>query len=187
MAKKLTSDDCKKAIIEYQKANYSSLDKEVGLWKRTSKNEYPGGLIVRTFKHKDVSYHLSVIEKDGRLLVVNAEQLLFITDLAVSNQLKPASDEDVEYERIVLDLERNAHTIRHCGDYGMLYYHRAEGKVVWVASDADFDDNHTPYDEVKRLLMVPGIKDVEIADEWFPEAKDGWEYLGTYGQTVDFM
>jgi hypothetical protein len=58
-----------------------------------------------------------------------------------------------------------ARTILHCGDYGQTYFNPQTGVVHWVGGDSDGG-----HDLIKNGFMsIEGVKDVVIADEWFPE------------------
>ncbi len=72
-----------------------------------------------------------------------------------------------------------ASEIKHCGDYGRLYWNAKESKVHWTAGDADGEDELTPLDRIEEMfLAVPGVTEVEIGDEWSPNPKDtDWELI----------
>lgn len=74
-------------------------------------------------------------------------------------------------------LKAKAKTIRHCGDYGMLFYNPKTHEVHWTAGDADGEPDFTGTDEIKKMLHLPGIKHVEIGDEWSPSEEEGWQRL----------
>lgn len=80
-------------------------------------------------------------------------------------------------EGIEQDLLAASKKIKHCGDYGCLYYHPGKHEVHWTAGDADGPPEHTPTDEIIKLLKLPGIKHVEIGDEWSPDEDEGWKRL----------
>lgn len=67
--------------------------------------------------------------------------------------------------------------IKHCGDYGTLYYHPAKHEVHWTMADSDGDDEYTPSKEIERRLKLPGIEHVELGDEWSPDEEEGWKRL----------
>jgi len=85
-------------------------------------------------------------------------------------------------KRTVPELKKVAKKIKHCGDYGHLFWNEDKKKVHWVAADGDgYDprDEHplTSLDDIKKWFMkVPGVEDVEIGDEWSPKG-DGWERI----------
>mgnify|MGYP001615466649 FL=1 len=71
--------------------------------------------------------------------------------------------------------------IKHCGDYGLLFFHPSTKSVHWTAADSDGgggDDgeNLTDLDEIERMLKLPGVTHVEIGDEWSPD-EEGWKRL----------
>ena len=70
-----------------------------------------------------------------------------------------------------------AKAIKHCGDYGCLYYHPDKHEVHWTAGDGDGPPEGTHPDEIVKLLKLPGIKHVEIGDEWSPDEAEGWKEL----------
>lgn len=69
-----------------------------------------------------------------------------------------------------------AKTFKHCGDYGELFYHPVKKEVHWTGADSDGDpeEGYTPLEEIETRLKLPGIKHVEIGDEWSPDLRDGW-------------
>lgn len=80
-------------------------------------------------------------------------------------------------------LKAEAEKIKHCGDYGMLFYNPKTKEVHWTAGDADGDeeDGHTSFKEIEKMLKLPGITHVEIGDEWSPNDEEaeaeGWKRL----------
>ena len=80
-------------------------------------------------------------------------------------------------EGIEQDLLAASKKIKHCGDYGCLYYHPGKHEVHWTAGDADGPPEGTSSDEIIKLLKLPGIKHVEIGDEWSPDEDEGWKRL----------
>lgn len=82
----------------------------------------------------------------------------------------------IESESVEQKLKAVAKTIKHCGDYGHLYYHPGNHEVHWTAGDADGPPEGTDTREIAKLLKLPGIKHVEIGDEWSPKDA-GWKRL----------
>lgn len=82
-----------------------------------------------------------------------------------------------EGARIEKDLISAAKKIKHCGDYGRLFYHPGKHEVHWTAGDADGPPDFTSADEIVKLLKLPGVKHVEIGDEWSPDEAEGWKRL----------
>lgn len=80
-------------------------------------------------------------------------------------------------EGIEQDLLAASKRIKHCGDYGCLYYHPGKHEVHWTAGDSDGPPEGTSTDEIQKLLKLPGIKHVEIGDEWSPDEDEGWKRL----------
>ena len=85
--------------------------------------------------------------------------------------------------KIEANLKKVAKRIKHCGDYGKLYWHSKDKAVHWTMADGDGYDPHdenplTSSKDIKKwFLEVPGVKKVVIGDEWSPKEKDGWERL----------
>jgi 2'-5' RNA ligase len=68
--------------------------------------------------------------------------------------------------------------IKDCGDYGQLFWNPQTKKAIWVAGDADGDGKETTkLSDIEKILKVPGVKDVEVADEWMPNEEDGYVQL----------
>ena len=74
-----------------------------------------------------------------------------------------------------------AETIKHCGDYGILFWNTITNTVHWVAGDGDgdVDEGHTDLDDVERgFSAIEDVENVIIADEYFPdEEESGWRKL----------
>jgi hypothetical protein len=70
-----------------------------------------------------------------------------------------------------------AKDIKHCGDYGTLYYHPGKHEVHWTAADSDGGPEYTDLDEIEQMLKLPGITHVEVGDEWSPDEEEGWKRL----------
>lgn len=87
-------------------------------------------------------------------------------------EAKALLDEATIEQRLIDAAKR----IKHCGDYGTLYYNPKLKSVHWTMGDADGPPNYTPSKEIAKLLKLPGIKHVEIGDEWSPQDKD-WNRL----------
>lgn len=81
-------------------------------------------------------------------------------------------------ESIENKLKSAAKKIKHCGDYGMLFYNPITKKVHWTSADSDGSDKeHTSGEDIRKMLMLKGIKHVEIGDEWSPDENEGWKRL----------
>jgi len=70
-----------------------------------------------------------------------------------------------------------AKDIKHCGDYGTLYYHPGKHEVHWTAADSDGEPEYTALDDIEKMLKLPGITHVEVGDEWSPDEEEGWKRL----------
>ena len=89
----------------------------------------------------------------------------------------PSEPHQIVRESIEQTLIAKAKGIKHCGDYGCLYYHPGKQEVHWTAGDSDGSlPDFTPLKEIEKLLKLPGIKHVEIGDEWSPKG-EGWKRL----------
>ncbi len=75
------------------------------------------------------------------------------------------------------DLLKAARGIKHCGDYGTLFYHPGKHEVHWNMADSDGAPDYTSSDEIRKLLSLPGITHVELGDEWSPNKDEGWKRL----------
>lgn len=78
-------------------------------------------------------------------------------------------------------LKEYAAGIKHCGDYGFLYWHPEDKKAHWTAGDADgppeYDD---PADIEAGLRKIDGVADAQIGDEGGPAQDpeaEGWVQL----------
>jgi hypothetical protein len=92
-------------------------------------------------------------------------------------------------EDISKKLVKAAAKIRHCGDYGHIYYHPKQQLVWWVGGDSDGDvlDGYTDFKDIKKMLKLPGIRSVKIEAECSPEEDSGWKDLGRCGQELYIM
>lgn len=88
-------------------------------------------------------------------------------------------------ESVEQDLISVSKKIKHCGDYGVLYYHPGKHEVHWTAGDSDGPPEYTHPDEIVKLLKLPGIKHVEIGDEWSPDEDEGWKRLNEAEEPLD--
>lgn len=91
------------------------------------------------------------------------------------------ADVPIELNEVEQKLVDFAQTIKHCGDYGLLWWNSGRGSVVLTLGDGDGDPSHgTSFQDIKKgFKLIPEVKDVDIADEWYPEEKEGYRYLGT--------
>lgn len=80
-------------------------------------------------------------------------------------------------DHIEHQLIKAARKIRHCGDYGLLFFNPRTHQVHWTGGDGDGPPKYTSMDEVKRILKVPGVTRVIIGDEWSPDEEEGWTKL----------
>lgn len=93
----------------------------------------------------------------------------------------------VDNDETIRALKKAAKTIKHCGDYGELWYHTATKQVWWVCGDADCDPEG-PTDSIPvisgKLTVVPEIT-VHVEAEAYPDESAGWVCLGKHGKVVD--
>ncbi|NBQ67308.1 MAG: hypothetical protein EBU46_00140 [Nitrosomonadaceae bacterium] len=87
----------------------------------------------------------------------------------------------------VATLKRKAKTIKHCGDYGQLFYHPATKQVWWCCGDADCDpDGPTDtVDMIKAKLNVADGLTIHVEAEVTPDIQRGWLSLGRFGKVVE--
>lgn len=118
---------------------------------------------IRIFKSKDAAF----------TTIINSEGLVFVFR---GNLFEDDAD---NLEKRMIEVAKK---IKHCGDYGDLYWN-PKTKAVWlVLGDADGDEEcgGTPFDEIKKLFFQAGAKDVEIEAEADPGDYD-YKDLGRYG------
>lgn len=95
-------------------------------------------------------------------------------DRAVHVEKNTGKTESKGIEQQLIGLAKG---IKHCGDYGVLYYHPEKHEVHWTAADSDGPPEYTDTREIVKMLKLPGIVHVEIGDEWSPDEDDGWKRL----------
>jgi hypothetical protein len=91
-----------------------------------------------------------------------------------ARQLVEAITEAMDLEAKLI---KAARSIKHCGDYGQLYFNPRSKAVHWTMADSDGDPEYSSSDEIRQLLKLPGITHVELGDEWSPDEDDGWRRL----------
>lgn len=81
-----------------------------------------------------------------------------------------------------------AKPIKHCGDYGILWFNPKTNAVILTLGDSDggTDNGGTSFNDIESMLKLSGISSVEIADEWSPDEKEGWKNLGHVGTVIKF-
>lgn len=152
----MDSNDCK----EYLKQLYKH---ERKVWKRTRKiKDKTTGWQYRTF--------------------TNGETTVVITTDAddIHIETRPAGIASPQDEAIMKRLIKAAEAIKHCGDYGQLYYHPDTKEAHWTAGDAD-----NPMG-IDKILKIEGVRKVHVEAEYSPDTDDGWIYLGRHGQEGDW-
>jgi hypothetical protein len=75
------------------------------------------------------------------------------------------------------NLIKAARTIRHCGDYGLLFFNPRTREAHWTGADSDGEPEYTSMKDVQRILKVPGVAKVVIGDEWSPDEDEGWQRI----------
>lgn len=123
-------------------------------WKRVSKAEY-GQNVLRKFENKAYNLQASVLSTPNGVHVTS----------------HPLTD------NLTTALVTRGNTIKHCGDYCHMYYN-AELREVWmVMGDGDCEEPFTTMDDIKTLLMIPGINKVHVEAEYDPPLNKGWMRL----------
>lgn len=124
----------------------------------------------------EMERYLALVKAKPQLKRYSREQLARYLATRPPAEPEPPSEPHQMRESIEKKLLAAAKGIKHCGDYGTLYYHPVKQQVHWTAGDADGPPDYTPPDEIQKLLKLPGIKHVEIGDEWSPK-DEGWKRL----------
>lgn len=132
-----------------------------------------------------------VVDDSGTLL---KEQMPLFSlhgyDVYTKEKFKEMQEAFSNYERfpekIENDLIEFAKTIKHSFDYGQLYFREYDSSVVWIAGDADFDDEEveagiaTSFEDIiEGFSKIEGVNDVEIECEYQPD--DDYKFLGQFG------
>ena len=88
----------------------------------------------------------------------------------------------LETDLLEHQLKQAAAKIKHCGDYGQLYFNVRTKEVFWCAADSDGGEPLTTIDEIKALLKLPGVSKVQVEAECSPDEDDpDWKDLGRHG------
>lgn len=159
-----TTEECVALIIQLYGYNFSN-------WKRARKYK-EGGNTVRDFAN----------DQRLQVKVVTASSHDFI-GIGLVNAL-------VNNDETIRALKKAAKTIKHCGDYGELWFQPTTQHVWWVAGDADGDPTGptTPMSEISRIFLssinTPVTK-VFVEAEAYPDQSEGWVCLGKHGKVVD--
>lgn len=143
-------------------------------WKRISKKN-AGSAVVRIFEFSS-----------GVLVeVVETQTVVVFTEITYRSGLHPLPPKQPS---IPVQLKKAAAKIRHCGDYGALWYNAKSQRVWWTAGDADGEvlNGHTGIDDIKSMLKVPGVVQVDVEAEADPDTdnESGWRELGQFGITL---
>ena len=154
----MNTDECKAELVQKYGGNVDN-------WKRTKRL---GGInkrdtIYRLFQNKDLEhgpYNATVIDDpyDGVMIV--------------EGNLYPGQN-----KATVAELKKVGARIKHCGDYGNVYYSELEHSVWWEGGDGDgcAEEGMTDFDDIEAWFMaVPGIKEVHIEAEAGPELDRGY-------------
>jgi hypothetical protein len=83
------------------------------------------------------------------------------------------------------DLVTALRDVKHCGDYGNLWWQPGTGTAFLNMGDADGQEEFgwTAFDTIETLLRaVPGVEHVIFGDEQDPTPEEGWMDLGVVGQ-----
>ena len=144
-------------------------------WKRLSKSAI-GQTTYRKFAYGNVVVTIETDSQTGEVHVSTPRDIHREEQVASVSQvpLKPA-------------LIAAARSIKHCGDYGYLYYHLGTHHV-WLAlgdGDGGGDNGTTEVEECERLLSIPGVSQVTVEAEHDPDSSDPqWVFLGKVGKTI---
>jgi len=126
----------------------------------------------------DVERYLALVKAHPQLRRFSREELRRYLAMRPPAQPEPPSEpHQIVREAVEQDLVAASKKIKHCGDYGCLYYHPGKHEVHWTAGDSDGPPDYTHPDEIIKLLKLPGIKHVEVGDEWSPDEDEGWKRL----------
>jgi len=126
----------------------------------------------------EVQRYLELVKAKPGLRRFSREELLRYLALRPPAQPEPPGEpHQIVRESVEQELVAASKKIKHCGDYGCLYYHPGKHEVHWTAGDSDGPPDYTHPDEIEKLLKLPGIKHVEVGDEWSPDEDEGWKRL----------
>lgn len=139
-------------------------------WKRTKKAKENGN-IVRDF-----------VNANGDLVKIVTTLNHDFIGIGLVNKTDDAA--------LIAVLKKAAKTIKHCGDYGELWYQPTTKNVWWVAGDADGDPTGptTPMSEIITKFVCAkahNIGKVFVEAESYPDQAAGWVCLGKHGKVVD--
>lgn len=85
-------------------------------------------------------------------------------------------------------LRKAASGIKHCGDYGHLFYNPDQHAVFLCMGDGDCggeENNTSSAEEIEQMMLaVDGIKIVIIETEAGPSCDGNWVSIGQIGQEV---
>lgn len=143
-------------------------------WKRISKKN-AGSAVIRIFEYSS-GVHVEVVE---------TQTTVVIAEVTYRPGLHPTPSKQPS---IPAQLKKAAAKIRHCGDYGSLWYNAKLQRAWWTAGDADGEvlNGYTDIDVIKQLLKVPGVVQVDVEAECDPDTDNeaGWRELGNFGITL---
>lgn len=162
-----STEACKDALAKKYKDHPNAADPKA--WKRGSKLAQ-GDITARVFTCGAITATVFFDQEEADCGDANGAVVI------KEGNCIPKPDKDT-----VRALQTAAKSIRHCGDYGTLFYSPNKREVVWVGGDGDGGEDHTDFRDIKRMLSVPGVDNVEIFDEHDPDLKDGFICLGRHG------
>lgn len=143
--------------------------------------ESPEGLIeVLERMLKDVKRSLNdVIDYDS--------QAPGIPDWEAEREGMMSYDKEIDF---IENLISTADHIKHCGDYGFLYWN-PKTKTVWLVlgdSHGCDSDDETPFTEIEKILKIEGVDKVEVHGEEFPHSEyaneDGEYFVEDFSESV---
>lgn len=120
----------------------------------------------------------TLLSPDMKELPVKAKESMQKAESTVQERWYEAAASNRE-ALTAIALQRAAQDIRHCGDYGDLYWHPKTQTAHWTMADSDGDGKEFHNSaQIKEILgKVKGVKKLQIGDEWSPKTEEGWQRL----------
>lgn len=163
-----SSEDCKKFLAQ----QFPQLPAKA--WRRLNKTKI-GSTVIRKFSNGDQVANVWSDSVTGRNSVTLRQ---------AHREEKPANSQQVPLKAALVAA---AKPIKHCGDYGHLYYNVATRQVWLCLGDGDGggDNGTTEIEECERLLHLPGVSSVVVEAEHSPDDEDpDWLFIAKVGTTI---
>lgn len=78
----------------------------------------------------------------------------------------------------IIELKKAAAGIKHCGEYGRLYFNPSAKEVWWTSADGDCQGDLTSAEDIEKALKVKGVSKVTIEAETSPvDIGTEWEQV----------